>query len=70
MCAFNIILHISLLNIRLIRLIMSLKKDDKEKIIQAAKKVMQDKKVIIAYTQGKITKKELNERGVKLAMPL
>ncbi|MEQ8879086.1 MAG: hypothetical protein RLQ12_05615 [Cyclobacteriaceae bacterium] len=49
---------------------MSLKKDDKEKIIQAAKKVIQDKKVIIAYTQGKITKKELDERGVKLAMPL
>ena len=49
---------------------MGLKKDDKEKIIQAAKKVMRDKKAIIAYTRGEITKKELDERGVKLAMPL
>lgn len=49
---------------------MSLNEENKEKIIQAAKKIMQDKKDIIAYTQGKITKKELDERGVKLAMPL
>jgi|GEM_PF-3345420 len=49
---------------------MSLNQNDKDKIIQAAKKIVQDKKAIIAYSQGKITKKELDERGVKLAMPL
>jgi thiazole synthase ThiGH ThiG subunit len=49
---------------------MSLTKDDKEKIIQAAKKLVQDKKDILAYSNGEITKKQLDERGVKLAMPL
>lgn len=49
---------------------MGLDKNDKEKIIQAAKKIVQDKKAIIAFSEGKITKKELDEKGIKLAMPL
>lgn len=49
---------------------MSLSKTDKEKIIKAAKKLVQNKKDIIAYSQGKLTKKDLDEKGIKLAMPL
>lgn len=49
---------------------MSLNKGNKEKIIQAAKKLVEDKKSILAYSKGEISKKELNERGIKLAMPL
>ncbi len=42
----------------------------RDKILAAAKKLVADKKAIIAYSKGEITKKELNDRGVKLAMPL
>ena len=43
---------------------------DKEKIVEAAKKMVQDKKLIKEYSKGNITKEELEERGVELAMPL
>ena len=49
---------------------MSLSNNDKERIIQAAKKLVQDKRAMLAYSKGEITKQELNERGIKLAMPL
>tara|TARA_R110001606_G_scaffold399265_1_gene583062 strand:- start:137432 stop:137596 length:165 start_codon:yes stop_codon:yes gene_type:complete len=45
-------------------------KAHKDKIIAAAKKLVEDKKSILAYSKGEISKEELNERGVKLAMPL
>ena len=43
---------------------------NKERIIAAAKKMVENKKALIAYSKGEISKKELNERGIKLAMPL
>ena len=49
---------------------MSISKEDKEKIIQAAKKLVQDKKDIIRYSKGELTKKQLNDKGIKLTMPL
>jgi thiazole synthase ThiGH ThiG subunit len=49
---------------------MSKVKVDKEKVIAAAKKMVEDKKAVIAYSNGQLTKKELSEKGIKLAMPL
>lgn len=46
------------------------KEINKKQIVEAAKKMLADKKSIIAYSKGEISKKELNDRGVKLAMPL
>ncbi|WP_286707256.1 hypothetical protein [Flavobacterium sp. 38-13] len=39
-------------------------------IIASAKKFADDKKAIRAYIKGELTLKDLNERGIKLAMPL
>lgn len=49
---------------------MSKNKIDKEAIIKAANKLVADKKAMLAYSDDKISKKELSERGVRLAMPL
>lgn len=43
---------------------------NKKAVIEAAKKMLESKKNILAYSNREISKKELNERGVKLAMPL
>ncbi len=45
-------------------------KQNREKVISAAKKIVADKKAILDYSRGKISKKELSDRGVKLAMPI
>lgn len=39
-------------------------------IVLAAKKLLEDKKLIAAYLRGEITKDVLDERGIKLAMPV
>lgn len=39
-------------------------------ILSAAKKYLEDKKIVAAYLRGEVTKKALDERGIKLAMPL
>ena len=49
---------------------MNVDKDHKARIISAAKKLIADKKSIIVYSKGEISKKELDDRGVRLAMPL
>lgn len=49
---------------------MNTSKENRDRIIAAAKKMVENKKAVIAYSKGEISKKELNERGVKLAMPL
>ncbi|MCB0737342.1 MAG: hypothetical protein KDC92_07505 [Bacteroidetes bacterium] len=49
---------------------MSNKNEKKDKIIAAAKKMVENKKAMIAYSNGKITKDELREQGIKLAMPI
>lgn len=41
-----------------------------KKVIESAKKIIADKTDVIAYSNGKISKKQLNDRGVKLTMPL
>lgn len=43
---------------------------NKKAIVAAAKKMVADKKAILQYSKGQISKEELSERGVKLAMPL
>ena len=45
-------------------------KINKVHIIEAAKKMMAAKKDAIAYSKKEISKEELNDRGVKLTMPL
>lgn len=45
-------------------------KSNRDKIRAAAKKMVEDKKALIAYSNGEISKEELRERGVRLAMPL
>jgi len=48
-----------------------MKKPEKNKqILFSAKKFLEDKKAIRAYSKGEITLEELNERGIKLAMPV
>ncbi len=42
----------------------------KEVIISEAKKMVEAKKLIMNYSNGKISKKELNDKGVHLSMPL
>ena len=49
---------------------MTSNKNHKEKIVAAAKKVIEHKKSMLAYSKGQISKKELDESGVKLSMPL
>ncbi len=43
---------------------------NKNQVIAAAKKMVETKKAVIAYSNGEISKKELSDRGIKLAMPL
>jgi hypothetical protein len=43
---------------------------NKNNVITAAKKIVSDKKAVIDYSNGKISKQDLRERGVKLTMPL
>lgn len=43
---------------------------NKEQIISSAKKFLEDKKLVSSYIKGEITKKELDERGIKFTMPL
>ena len=45
-------------------------KSEKEGIIAAAKKMVEDKKAVVAYSNGEISKRELHKRGVILALPL
>ncbi|MDN3676647.1 hypothetical protein QWY90_04905 [Flavobacterium paronense] len=40
------------------------------KIVSSAKKFLEDKKAIRAYIKGEITLQALNERGIKLNMPV
>jgi len=49
---------------------MENKKINKERIILAARKLIEAKKNIIAYSNNEISKKELNDRGVRLTKPL
>lgn len=49
---------------------MENKKINKERIILAAKELIEAKKNIIAYSNNEISKKELNDRGVRLTKPL
>lgn len=49
---------------------MTQDKSNKAKIIAAAQKMVEDKKALISYSNGEISKEELRERGVRLAMPL
>jgi len=39
-------------------------------IIAAAKKFLEDKKIVSAYLRGEVTKEQLDSRGIKLAMPI
>jgi hypothetical protein len=45
-------------------------KQNKAKMISVAKKMVADKKAILDYSNGKISKKELRDRGIKLTMPI
>ena len=49
---------------------MSKQRLNRDKIVAAAKKMVETKKAVIAYSNGEISKKELSDRGIKLAMPL
>ncbi len=46
------------------------KQKDTVKIISSAKRFLEDKKVVGAYLRGEVTKKALDDRGIKLAMPI
>ncbi len=45
-------------------------KINKDQIKLSAKKMVDDKKIVLDYLNGKITREVLNEKGIKLAMPL
>ena len=49
---------------------MTNQKINKEQIIAAVKKIIAAKKDVIAYSNKEISKKQLNDRGIRLAMPL
>ena len=49
---------------------MKNKKLDKDRIVLAARKLIEAKKNMIAYSNNEISKKDLNDRGVKLTKPL
>jgi thiazole synthase ThiGH ThiG subunit len=49
---------------------MTNKNANKNQIIEAARKIVAAKKDVIAYSNKEISKKQLNDRGTKLAMPL
>jgi hypothetical protein len=36
----------------------------------SAKKIVDDKKLVYDYLNGKITRKALDDKGIKLAMPI
>lgn len=40
------------------------------KATEIAKKILEDKEFIKAYLKGEISKEKLDERGIKLSMPL
>jgi len=42
----------------------------KAKVIAAAKKMLADKKAVVAYSKGEISKKQLSDSGVKLDLPI
>ena len=41
-----------------------------KQIISSAKKFLEDKEAIRAYIKGELTLEALNERGIKLTMPI
>ncbi|NVO09929.1 MAG: hypothetical protein HXX16_08220 [Bacteroidales bacterium] len=43
---------------------------NKKQIIESSKKVLEGKKLICDYVNGKISLKTLNEKGIKLTMPI
>lgn len=43
---------------------------NRDKILLSAKKLVDDKKVIRAYLRGEKNLKDLNDKGIKLAMPV
>lgn len=43
---------------------------DKEKTIAAAKKFLEDQKVVSRYLRGEATKEEITARGIVLATPV
>lgn len=45
-------------------------KVNSNQILDSAKKYLEDKKIVSAYLRGEATKKDLDDRGIKLAMPL
>ena len=45
-------------------------KINRDKLKAAAKKLVEDKKALIAYSKGEISKEALREKGVKLTLPL
>lgn len=45
-------------------------KRNKEQIVNAAKKMLQDKQLVNEFLKGSKSKKDLNDNGIKLAMPL
>ncbi|WP_162927093.1 hypothetical protein [Flavobacterium psychrotrophum] len=45
------------------------KKNDSQ-ILTSAKKFLEDKKMVSAYLRGEVTKEALDDKGIKLAMPL
>lgn len=49
---------------------MKMKTKTKNKTAETAKKFIAEQKAIRAYLRGEITRKTLNERGIKLKMPL
>lgn len=49
---------------------MATRTEHKNHVVAAVKKLMADKKAAIAYSKGEISKQELDDRGVKLGMPL
>lgn len=49
---------------------MNKQQQNTAKIISSAKKFLEDKKAIRAYIKGETTLKALNEKGIKLNMPV
>ena len=43
---------------------------DTGKILSSAKKFLEDKKLVSAYLRGEVSKEILDDKGIKLAMPL
>ena len=45
-------------------------KTNREKILLSAKKLVDDKKAVRAYLRGEKKLNDLNDKGIKLAMPV